>query len=155
MLTRYLFDWNTCIQIFVPHLYWTCKMFLHVVVKVLIKLSLVEKKSWLSLFRKYPDKSNVIDFDWFNKIFVTLSVIMLLLLFKHGFNIKSTRLPLYNGRVFNDCLYINKTHLILLYSVSPLSPENFWAIVCYFMTFGCRDMANWRVLNSIGFGEIL
>ena len=28
-------------------------------------------------------------------------------------------------RVFNDFLYINKTHWILLYSVSTLSPENF------------------------------
>ena len=29
------------------------------------------------------------------------------------------------ARVFNDFLYINKTHWILLYSVSTLSPENF------------------------------
>jgi hypothetical protein len=28
-------------------------------------------------------------------------------------------------RGFNDFLYINKTHWILLYSVSTLSPENF------------------------------
>ena len=58
-------------------------------------------------------------------------------------------------RVFNDFLYINKTHWIFLYSVSTLSLLRILSHSLLFYDILLQRYGKLKVLKSIVFGEIL